>query len=172
MKFAISFRNNWFRNISFQLFSCVSNLVNAFLKYLNFNLMCRRIKPKKLNLSDANGDKVWLVDQKQLLKGVTEKASLKISKFLVKKCIFNKDHCVKSIQIRSFFWSVFSCIRTEYGDLRSKFPYSAWMQEIMDQEKLRIRTLFTQWSMPAKSFNYFIENVLLRILGNFQYVFF
>ena len=29
-------------------------------------------------------------------------------------------HCVKSVQIRSFFWSVFSCIRTEYGDLRSK----------------------------------------------------
>ena len=29
-------------------------------------------------------------------------------------------HCVKSVQIRSFLWSVFSCIRTEYGDLRSK----------------------------------------------------
>ena len=28
-------------------------------------------------------------------------------------------HCVKSVQIRSFFWSVFSCIRAEYGDLRS-----------------------------------------------------
>ena len=24
---------------------------------------------------------------------------------------------VKSVQIRSLFWSVFSCIRTEYGDL-------------------------------------------------------
>ena len=30
-------------------------------------------------------------------------------------------HCVKSVQIRSYFWSVFYCIRTEYGDLRSKF---------------------------------------------------
>ena len=28
-------------------------------------------------------------------------------------------HCVKSVQIRSYFWSVVSCIRTEYGDLRS-----------------------------------------------------
>ena len=27
-------------------------------------------------------------------------------------------HCVKSVRIRSFFWSVFSRIRTEYGDLR------------------------------------------------------
>ena len=28
-------------------------------------------------------------------------------------------HCVKSVQIRSFFWSLFSCIHTEYGNLRS-----------------------------------------------------
>ena len=32
----------------------------------------------------------------------------------------NFVHCVKSVQIRSFFWSVFSCIRTVHGDLRSK----------------------------------------------------
>ena len=36
-------------------------------------------------------------------------------------------HCVKSVQIRSNFWSVFSGIRTEYGEI------------------LRIWTLFTQW---------------------------
>ena len=29
----------------------------------------------------------------------------------------NYHHCVKSVQIWSYFWSVFSCIRTEYGDL-------------------------------------------------------
>ena len=28
-----------------------------------------------------------------------------------------KSHCVKSVQTRSFFWSVISSIRTEYGDL-------------------------------------------------------
>ena len=28
-------------------------------------------------------------------------------------------HCVKSVQIRSFFWSVFSRIRTEYGEMRT-----------------------------------------------------
>ena len=32
-----------------------------------------------------------------------------------------KIHCVKSVQIRSFFWSVFSHIRTEYGP--EKTPY-------------------------------------------------
>ena len=53
-------------------------------------------------------------------------------------------HCVKSAQIRSFFWSIFSCIRTEYGDLFRKSPYSVWIQENTDQKKSRIWTLFTQ----------------------------
>ena len=50
-------------------------------------------------------------------------------------------HCVKSVQIRSFFWSVFSCIRTKYGDLLRK---SVRIQENKDQKNLRIWTLFTQ----------------------------
>ena len=33
-------------------------------------------------------------------------------------CHYKYLHCVKSVQ-KSFFWSVFSCIRTEYGDLFS-----------------------------------------------------
>ena len=39
------------------------------------------------------------------------------------------QHCVKCVQIRSYFWSVFSCIRTEYGDLLRKSPYSVRRQE-------------------------------------------
>ena len=46
----------------------------------------------------------------------------------------NNVHCVKSVQIRNFFWSVFSCIRTEYG-----------MRENTDQKKLRTWTHLTQW---------------------------
>ena len=45
-------------------------------------------------------------------------------------------HCVKSVQIGSFFWSAFSCIWTEYGDLRSTSLYSAWIIENTDQKKL------------------------------------
>ena len=37
-------------------------------------------------------------------------------------------HCVKSVQIRSFFWSVFSCIRTEYGDLWSDKFIKKWLR--------------------------------------------
>ena len=54
------------------------------------------------------------------------------------------SYCVKSVQIRSYFWSIFSCIRTEYGDLRNKSPYSVRMQQNMDQKQLRIWTAFTQ----------------------------
>lgn len=40
-------------------------------------------------------------------------------------------HCVKSVQTRSFFWSLFSGIRTEYGEM------------------LRFWTIFTQWFFPV-----------------------
>ena len=43
-------------------------------------------------------------------------------------------HCVKSVQIRSFFWSVFFRIRTEYGEIRSISPYSVRMRENTDQK--------------------------------------
>ena len=48
-----------------------------------------------------------------------------------------KSHCVKSVQIRSFFWSAFSRIRTECGEI-------LWMRKNADQKKLRIWTLFMQ----------------------------
>ena len=35
--------------------------------------------------------------------------------FLIFKTIF---HCVKIVQIRSYFWSVFSCIQSEYRKIR------------------------------------------------------
>ena len=47
-----------------------------------------------------------------------------------------ESYCVKSVQIRSFFWSVFSCIRT---------PYSVETRENTAQKKLHIWTLFTQY---------------------------
>ena len=44
------------------------------------------------------------------------------------------SHYVKSVQIRSYFWSVFSCIRTKYGDLLCKSPYWVRKQENMYQK--------------------------------------
>ena len=48
-----------------------------------------------------------------------------------------------SVQIRDFSWSLFSRVRTEYGD--SKSPDSVRIRENTDQKKLQLWTLFTQW---------------------------
>ena len=44
---------------------------------------------------------------------------LKKTNALIKGMKMN-THCVKSVQIQSYFWSVFSCIRIECGDLLCK----------------------------------------------------
>ena len=51
-----------------------------------------------------------------------------------------KLHCVKSVQIRIFFFGPYFPL---FG-LNSKSPYSVRIQENTDQKKLRIWTLFTQ----------------------------
>ena len=52
---------------------------------------------------------------------------------------------MKSVQIRrSFFWYVFSRIRTEYGEIQSGKCEKMRMQENTDQENLRIWLIFTQ----------------------------
>ena len=43
-------------------------------------------------------------------------------------------HCVKSIQIQSFFWSVFSRIRPECGEIFCISPYSVRMRKNTDQK--------------------------------------
>ena len=47
-------------------------------------------------------------------------------------------HSVKNVQIRSLFWSLFSCIWAEYEYLHRKSPYSMRIRENTDQKKLRI----------------------------------
>ena len=61
--------------------------------------------------------------------------------------IRRSTNCVKSVQIRRFFWPVFSRIPTKYGEIRSISSYSVRMRENTDQKKLLIWTLFTQWQM-------------------------
>ena len=63
--------------------------------------------------------------------------------FLIKSCRITPVESL--VQISSFFWFVFSHIRTEYGVLGSKYPYSVRIREKTDQKKLSIWTFFTQW---------------------------
>ena len=68
--------------------------------------------------------------------------------------------CQKSVQIRSFFCSVFSHIPTEYGEIRSISPYAVRMRENTDQIKLRIWTLFTQCLCQKKESMIYIHKSL------------
>ena len=73
---------------------------------------------------------------------------------------YSYKHCMKSVQIRSFFRFAFSHIQTEYGEIQSISPYSVQMRENTDQKKLRIWTLFTQWSFKIWVY---IKNMCLVI---------
>ena len=72
-------------------------------------------------------------------------------------------HFGKSVQIWSFCWSVFSCIRTEYDDLMIKSPYSVRIHENTDQRKLRILTVFTQCVLVLCVTKNVLNNVLFLI---------
>ena len=49
-------------------------------------------------------------------------------------------HCVKSVQIQSFFWSIFSCIQSKYGKIRTRknsiFGYFSWNGGIFGVEHI------------------------------------
>ena len=74
-------------------------------------------------------------------------------------------HCVKSVQIRSFFWSTISCFWTEYGHLLRKYPYSVRIRENTDQGKLRIWTLFTQGYFHKKFHHRCLTDIQSRLGG-------
>ena len=73
------------------------------------------------------------------------------------------SHCVKNVKIRSLFWSIFSRIWTEYGEIRSISPYSVQMRENTDQQKLCIWTFFTRWHFSH-------GNILTRSNTVFPYI--
>ena len=55
-------------------------------------------------------------------------------------CLCQNFHSTGSITLREkylyskFFWSIFSCIRTEYGEIRNISPYSVRMRGNTDQK--------------------------------------
>ena len=84
---------------------------------------------------------------KKLISRLSFYCHLPVVENCLKKCLLvlkekniqmKTTHGVESVQIRSFFRSVFSRNRTEYMDLPSKSAYSVRMRENTDQKKLRI----------------------------------
>ena len=59
--------------------------------------------------------------EKFFFEAVSQKFSFKT---VIKKLSKRQTvHCVKCVQIRSFFWSIFSRNRTEYGEIRSTYTW-------------------------------------------------
>ena len=46
---------------------------------------------------------------------------IQVNTFIIIGLITASTHSVKCVQILSYFWSVFSCIQTEYGDYGLNF---------------------------------------------------
>ena len=72
-----------------------------------------------------------------------------------------KHRCVKSVQLRSFFWSVFSFILTEYG------IYGVNLRNQSEYRKIRTRktSVFGHFSRSAFYFNFESEGLCLQILS-------
>ena len=74
------------------------------------------------------------------------------------------NHCVKSVQIRSYFWSIFSCIRIEYRKIRtrnnsvfghfSRSEYHNWINPF--QCKVAFNTETTHLIRTANQINRFL----------------
>ena len=91
-----------------------------------------------ITIKEIQTKTVWCWD-------LTQKSDFEKSSYM-KIIIYQKSnsdpHSVKSVQVQSFFWSVFSCIWTECGDLLRQSQYSVQIQENNDQKKLCIWTYF------------------------------
>ena len=83
--------------------------VESYIKY-TINPIGKSYK----NHSNKEGKNRYLID----------KALEKFNGTLSRHIIRNNEHCVKSVQKWSFFWSVFSCIGTEYREILHISPYS------------------------------------------------
>ena len=65
---------------------------------------------------------------------------------------FHDGHCLKSVQMRRFSWSVFSYIQTEYVDLLHKSPYLVGIQENTDQKNSIFGHFsYSRWSLLQRN---------------------
>ena len=55
---------------------------------------------------------------------------IQVKTFSIIGLITASTHSVKCVQILSYFWSVFSCIRTEYGDYGVNFRIQSEYKKI------------------------------------------
>ena len=67
-------------------------------------------------------------------------------------------HCVKSVQTRSYFWSIFSCIGTEYRKIRTR-----------KTPNLRIRSEYRKmWTRNNSVFGHFSRSMVVIEQNNIK----
>ena len=74
-------------------------------------------------------------------------------------------HYVKSVQIRRFFWSVFSCIWTEFGDLRSNvflFVMFKWNVYVISLYRFSFDCVLSVWA-PKPVCGHLIVEILNNV---------
>ena len=75
------------------------------------------------------------------------------------ECSCRVNHCVKSVQTRSFFWSVFSCIRTRKNSVFGHFSCSERLTRWKEQMYLWLS--FSQHFRFPSVFGIYQQNTLL-----------
>ena len=83
-------------------------------------------------------------------------------------------HCVKSVQIRSFFWSVFPCIRAYYTELRVKISVFGHFS-CSESLPIRITNYIKNHMLKRIKMTMRFINILERVfekshLGQFSYI--
>ena len=84
----------------------------------------------------------------------------------LKRCVDSYiSHCVKSVQIRSFFWSLFSCIRTKYGKISPSGPNTEKYGPEISQE-LQYTECITKYDWKLKKRSWQTQEVWYCIYGS------
>ena len=86
----------------------------------------------------------------------TLKAHIKIPQYMISIFRSWSSWCVKSVQIRSYFWSLFSCIQSEYRKIRTRNNSVFWhfSRSLLVYSNLKSKILF-------KSIGYILLKILL-----------
>ena len=81
-------------------------------------------------------------------------------------------HCVKSVQIRSFFWPVFSCMQSEYRKIQTrKNSYLDTFHAVMNldiRQSPECASEYTYSNAEKKNFmlkTVFVSNLIINISG-------
>ena len=93
-----------------------------FYKLVSLFILCGGNSLKDLQSCEIEFSKgLFITVNRHLVNMITACKTWRIGRSQISiACFFFNCHCVKSAQTRSYFWSVFSCIQSEYRKIRTR----------------------------------------------------